>query len=102
MTFSGSAILGGTLAAHLNGSYEPNTGDSFTVLNYGNNALSFTNLALPLSNDWQTNSTNGTLVITATAILPHGVAVSPTNSLVPVGATVTLVASATGPGPFTY
>ena len=75
---------------------------SFAVLNYGTNSLSFTNLRLPLSNDWQTNAANGVLTLVVENVLPYGVTVSPTNSIVAVGSTVTLVASATGPGPLGF
>jgi hypothetical protein len=100
ITFSGDATLSGTLTAHLG--YMPNIGDSFAVLNFGNNTLSFTNVSLPLSNDWQTNAANGVLTLVAGNALPYSVTVSPTNSIVPVGSTVTLVATATGPGPLGF
>ncbi|HEY3857868.1 MAG TPA: LamG-like jellyroll fold domain-containing protein, partial [Verrucomicrobiae bacterium] len=102
IAFSGSATLGGTLAGHLNAGYQPNIGDSFAVLNYGSNNLSFTNLSLPLSNDWQTNAANGVLTLEVENVLPYGVAVSPTNSIAAVGTTLTLYASATGPGPLGF
>ena len=100
--FTGSAALGGTLAAHLNAGYLPNVGDAFAVLNYGHNNPSFTNLSLPQSNVWKTNLANGLLTLVAHAVLPHAVTVSPTNTIVAVGSTVTLQASATGPGPFGF
>jgi hypothetical protein len=102
ITFSGGAILGGTLAAHLGGNYIPNIGDSFAVLNYGSNNLSFTNVSLPLSNVWQTNAANGVLTLVVQNVLPYGVTVSPTNSIVAVGANVTLAAAASGPGPLGF
>ena len=98
VTFSGSATIGGTLAAQLVSSYIPNIGDSFAVLNYGSNNLAFTNVSLPLSNNWKTNSTNGVLTLVVEGVLPYGVTVSPTNSVVAVGANLTLAAAATGPG----
>ena len=102
ITFSGIATLGGTLAAHLDGTNTPNIGDSFAVLSYGSNPLSFTNVDLPSSNDWQTNATNGTLTLVAGVVRLNSVTVSPSNSVVSVGSTVTLVATVTGPGPLTF
>jgi hypothetical protein len=102
MTFSGGATLGGTLEAHLGPGYTPGDGDSFAVLNYGNNNPAFTNLVLPRSNDWTNTVANGLMTLLAGPPLPYTVTVSPTNSVVPVGATVTLVATAVGPGPLGY
>jgi hypothetical protein len=102
ISFSASAVLGGTLAAHLGSNYVPNIGQSFAVLNYGNNNLSFTNVSLPLSNVWQTNAANGVLTLVVQNVRPYGVTISPTNSIVAVGSTVTLVATATGPGPLDF
>jgi hypothetical protein len=102
ITFSGSATLGGTLAAHLNAGFQPTIDDSFALLNYGNENPSFTNLSFPSGYAWQTNAANGMLTLAVRGILPYSVTVSPTNSIVAVGSSLTLTAMATGPGPFTF
>jgi hypothetical protein len=99
ITFSGAATLGGTLAAHLGAGYAPALGDSFAVLNYGNNTPGFTSLSLPPSNVWTNNEANGILTLVAGVQLPVTLTVAPTNSVVPVGSTVTFGVTTTGPLP---
>ena len=55
-----------------------------------------------MSNDWQTNATNGVLSLVVEGVLPYGVTISPSNAVVSVGSTVTLAAAATGPGPLGF
>ncbi len=102
ISLNGAASVGGTLAAQLDGGYLPNAGDSFTVLNYGNNTVAFTNLNLPAGAAWQTNLNQGVLTLVVEGILPGPVTISPTNQTVAAGSTVTFAASASGPGPFGY
>jgi len=102
MTFSAAATIGGTLGAHLLGAYSPKIGDSFPVLNYGTNRVTFTNVSLPKSNVWQTNYSKGVLVLVVKDVLPLSVVISPTNQTVPVGSTVVLHGTATGPGITSY
>ncbi len=102
VNLTGVASVSGTLASQLNGGYLPNPGDSFAVLNYGTNSVAFTNVSLPTSAVWQTNYNQGVLTLVVQGILPLGVTISPSNQTVAAGSTVTLQATASGPGPFGY
>jgi hypothetical protein len=99
---NGPAVLGGVLRAHLGTGFIPDIGDSFSVLKYGTNTLSFTKLDLPLSSVWQTNAQNGILSLVVTGVLPFGVSIAPTNQILRPGDTLSLQAAASGPGPITY
>jgi hypothetical protein len=102
ITLAGSASVGGTLAAQTQDGYLPSVGDSFAVLDFATNTVAFTNLNLPNTGVWQTKYNQGLLTLVVTGIPPLAVTVSPTNQIVAVGSTVTLQATAGGPGPLEY
>jgi hypothetical protein len=102
ITLAGSASVGGTLAAQTQDGYLPSVGDSFAVLDFATNTVAFTNLNLPNTGVWQTKYNQGLLTLVVTGIPPLAVTIWPTNQIVAVGSTVTLQATAGGPGPLEY
>jgi hypothetical protein len=102
VTLSGPVPVSGSLTARLEDGYVPNPGDSFALLNYGANSVAFTNVVFPAGIAWQTNYNQGVLTLVAIGILPLDVAISPTNQIVGVGATIRFQATTSGPGPFGY
>ncbi len=109
ITFTGAAMVGGALEAHLQDDFSPAPGDAFPVINYShnsgiytNNSVYFTNLSLPGPQAWQTNYSLGVLTILVTPETQLGVTISVAATTVAAGSNVVLTASPSRPGSFGF
>ncbi len=102
VSFTGTARVAGSLAAHLEDNYLPAAGDAFAVINYGGNFVFFTNLDLPGPELWMTNYHNGTLSLYVTNGYQLGVSAAADHPIAAAGSDVIFTATVNQIGQFSF